>query len=227
MKILVLMSSVFLFCVATARAADDQTVESATLMCQRGKLLFADDFDKPLGDAWRTAKGKWVVAGGAIQGSELKSDMHGAVTRHVMKLHDAVIQYSFKLEGARVTTFSLNDAKGHCCRVLINRAGFSVRKDDHDHEGPDQAVNLQTVKTPLQDGQWYTLVIELNGPEMLARLDGKQVGYGSHEAIDVEKTNFGLTVGGESASFKDLRVWEATVKTNWSATKAKFVKVPQ
>lgn len=227
MKTLVVMSSVCLICVVAARAANDRADGPETLMCQRGKLLFSDDFDNPLGKAWRTAKGKWEVAGGVIQGSELKSDMHGAVTRHAMTLHDAVIQYSFKLDGARATTFSINDAKGHCCRVLINRAGFSVRKDDHDHDGPDRAVNLQTVKTPLQDGQWHTLVIELHGPELLARLDGNQVGYGSYEAIDVDKTNFGLTVGGESASFKNLRVWDATVKTDWPATKAKFAKAAQ
>ena len=109
-------------------------------MCERGKLLFGDDFDKPLGTAWRTAKGKWEVVGGAIQGSELKSDMHGAVTRHGMKLHDAVIQYSFKLEGARATTFSLNDATGHCCRVLSGLTRFSALSS---RAGLDAAISIR------------------------------------------------------------------------------------
>jgi len=38
-----------------------------------------------------------------IQGSELKADVHGAVTRHAMKLHNAVIQYSFKFEPRAVS----------------------------------------------------------------------------------------------------------------------------
>jgi len=198
--------------------------EAETLMCQRGKLLLADDFDKPLGAAWRVAKGKWEVAGGAVQGSELKADNHGAVIRANVKLHNAVIQYSFKLEGAKTTTFSINDAKGHNSRVIINAAGFSARKDDHDHKGPDKAVVLQTVKTKISDGAWHTIVIEVNGPELLARLDDKQVAYGEHEAIDVNKTNIGLTVAGQSVSFKNLRIWEASEKPNWPAAKAKLVK---
>ncbi len=33
---------------------------------------------------------------------------------------------------------------------------------------------------------------------------------------------FGLTVGGESVSFEDLRILEATAKDDWPATKAKL-----
>lgn len=196
--------------------------KAETLMCERGKLLLSDDFDKPLGNAWRVLKGKWEVAGNAIQGSELKADMHGAVIRANLSLHNAVIQYSFMLEGAKTTTFSINDAKGHNSRVIINAAGFTARKDDHDHAGPDEAAILQTVKTPIRDGDWHTLVIEINGPEFLARLDGEQVAYGSHDAIDVDKTDIGLTVGGESVSFKYLQIWEATPKADWPATKTKL-----
>lgn len=210
---------------STASAAEPAKTgqEAETLMCERGKLLLSDDFDKPLGKPWRVAKGKWEVAGGAVQGSELKADMHGAVIRANLPLHNGVVEYSFLLEGAKATTFSINDAKGHNSRVIINSAGFTARKDDHDHAGPDEAAVLQAVKTPIGDGQWHTLVIEFNGPEFLARLDGKQVAYGSHAAIDVAKTNVGLTVGGQSVSFKNLRIWEATPKADWATTKARLL----
>ncbi|MDA1052862.1 MAG: hypothetical protein O3C40_20610 [Planctomycetota bacterium] len=213
----------FTVLVSMSAAAEPTKVDAETLMCERGKLLLSDDFDEPLGKAWRALKGKWEVAGEAIQGSELKADMHGAVIRANLPLHNAVIQYSFMLEGAKTTTFSINDAKGHNSRVVINAAGFTARKDDHDHAGPDEAAVLRAVKTPIRDGEWHTLVIEINGPDFLARLDGKQVAYGSHDAIDVDKTNIGLTVGGESVSFKQLRIWEATPKSTWPATKAKLV----
>ncbi|MCA9267372.1 MAG: hypothetical protein KDA41_02830, partial [Planctomycetales bacterium] len=91
---------------------------------------------------------------------------------------------------------------------------------------PDEAVQLQKVDVAVAEGQWHTLVIELSGPELLARLDGKQVAYGTHAAIDVAKTNIGLTVGGQSVSFKNLRVWEATAKADWPTTRAKYLPEP-
>lgn len=205
-------------------AADGEKKTAAeTLMCERGKLLLSDDFQKPFASPWKVAKGKWEVVDGAIQGSELKADMHGAVVRTNVAARNLVIQYSFKLAGTKQTTLSINDAQGHNSRVLINKAGISARKDDHDHTGPDKAEMLQTVATPIAEGEWHTLVVEINGPEFLARLDGKQVAYGSHAAINVDKTNIGLTVAGESASFKDFRIWEATPKADWAATKAKVI----
>ncbi len=119
-----------------------------TLMCERGKLLVSDDLNQPLGNHWKAAKGKWEVVGGATQGSELKADMHGAVMRTNVPVKNAVIQYSFKLQGAKTTSLSINDAKGHNSRVIITPTGFSARKDDHDHAGPDQAALLQAIKTP-------------------------------------------------------------------------------
>jgi hypothetical protein len=107
--------------------------------------------------------------------------------------------------------------------VLITAEGFTARKDDHDHAGPDKAAVLQAVKSPIRTGEWHTLVVEINGAEFLARLDGKHVAYGSHEAINVDKTNIGLTVAGESASFKNLRIWDGKPKADWAANKAKLV----
>ena len=215
----------FMICVSMTVAAEPPKIatETETLMCERGKLLLSDDFDKPLGTAWRAAKGKWEIVDGATQGAELKADMHGAVVRTNLPIRNAVIQYSFKLDGAKTTSFSINDAKGHNSRVIITSDGFTARKDDHDHKGPDAAAVLQAVKTPITKGEWHTLVIEINGAEFLARLDGEHVAYGSHDAINVDKTNVGLTVSGESVSFKNLRIWEATPKTDWATTKAKLV----
>jgi hypothetical protein len=206
--------------VAMPLPADEST--EPTLMAERGKLLFADDLDAAPGAAWRIGPGRWEAAGGALSGSERASDNHGAVIRHAMPFRDAVIRYSFRLDGARGTTLSINTAKAHLCRVLVDANSFSVRKDDADKQGPDKAVVFQTVKVPVAPGTWHTLVVELCGEEMLATLDGEHVAYGSHPALGVDKANLGLTVSGTSASFKGLRAWEARRKPDWEATKAKL-----
>ena len=216
-----------LVCLALLRLsanAADSTPEPKTLMTERGKLLFSDDLARPLGKEWRTAKGKWGAVDGALRGAEIKDEVHGAVTRHVMPFHDIVIQYSFKLDGARGTSLSINDAKGHCCRLSLSPAGFQVQKDSHDRNMTDKAAVLEKRPAPIKPGEWHTIVLEVRGKEVLARLDGAAVAFGAHDSIDVVKANFGLTVAGESASFKDLRVWEALPNQDWEATKAKLVE---
>ena len=68
--------------------------------------------------------------------------------------------FSFRLGGARQITLSVNDAREHVCRGLINPKGFVVRKDDHDHEGPNKAVVLARVPMALATGEWHTAVVE-------------------------------------------------------------------
>ncbi|MBI3467423.1 MAG: hypothetical protein HY000_30815 [Planctomycetes bacterium] len=205
-------------------AAAGETAEAKTVMTNRGKLIFSDAFGSPLEKPWNVAKGAWDIVDSAVQVRELKSDHHGAVARRALPVADFVAQYSFKLDGAKSTTFSVNCPQGHCCRVSITPNSLVVRKDSHDHNRADKAVTLGQQRVQIAPGVWHTLVIEIHGPELLATLDGKTVAYGSHESIAVTKSNIGLTVAGESASFKDLRVWEAQPNSQWAANKEKLLK---
>lgn len=195
--------------------------EPKTLLAQPGANLLSDDLKTaPDGKEWKAAKGKWEIADGALRAAELPADKHGAVSRRPLKFTDAVIQYEVKIEGAKGTTLSINDAKGHNCRVSINAAGFSVTKDDHDHEGPDKAVAFGRRALTLKPGEWHTVRMEVVGDTVLGTVDDAPPVFGSHEMIAVEKTNFGLTVAGESASFRNLKVWAAQPNPAWEKTKA-------
>lgn len=184
-------------------------------MTQRGELLISDDLNQPPAAPWRTSKGRWQIVDGALQSAELKSDMHAAVNRRAFKFTNAIFQFDFKLDGAKMVSLSINDAKEHVCRVLVQPGRFVVRKDDHDHEGPDQAVTFASEAVTLAPGTWHTITLELHGREMLARLDGTLVGYGAHDLIATEKHNFGFTCAGETASFRNLRVWDARPNPAW------------
>ncbi len=194
----------------------------ATRMLVPGKSLLSDDLAVSLGKEWKVAKGKWDASDGAVRVAELPADMHGAVARRDVPLKAAVVAYEFKFDGAKVTSLSVNGPKGHVCRVLVRPNGFTVQKDDQDgKKGDDKAVPLATVETPVKAGEWHTLVIELRGADLLATLDGKHTAYGSHPAIDTGRTNLGLTVSGDSASFRKLRVYEAeAVRPDWESTRA-------
>lgn len=190
------------------------------LMTSRGKLLFSDDFSEgPVAKNWKVAKGQWEIVDGALKGVELKADNHAAAVRHAMDFHDGIFQFSFKLDGARMTAFMLNRKGGHVCRVVINPTGFVVNKDGNPAKG-EKAVALATVKTPLNAGQWYTMLVEVQGSQILARIDDSHVGFGEHEGINVDKNDFGMPVAGDSASFRNIRVWKALPNTSFN--KAQF-----
>ncbi len=218
-----LAASPLILAAALSAAEPTATTPAATHMVERGKVLFHDDLTTKPGPAWKVGKGRWEVVDGALRGSELKADMHGAVMRHAQNFRNAVVQYSFKLDGCRQTTFSVNATKGHLCRCVINANGFAVQKDSSDHGATDKPAVLERKAVAIKPGVWHTIVIELQGKEMLACLDGEHVVFGSHDALDKPKANFGLTVAGESASFKDLTVWEAEPSKDWEAAKAKLL----
>ncbi len=200
-----------------ASAADPDTMIAA-----KGELLLSEDFaapvepakvekGKPWTSGWRLKPGKWEVADRGLNGSEVPADKHGAVARYPLAFQDVVIQYDVRLDGTRQTTLSINDQKEHVCRVLINPAGFSAQKDDHDHDGPDQAKPFGKVALPISAGEWKTVVLEIVGEEIVAHIDGKSVS-GTDPLIGTAKANFGFTVAGESSGIRNLRVWKATAK---------------
>jgi hypothetical protein len=214
----------YAFFLASAFAADADA--PSTLLATAGKLVFHDAMTvESEGKAevkWRTAKGKWTRSSESVSVEELESDKHGAVGRVPVKLSNFVLAVDVRLDGAKVATISINDAKEHVARVGLSPNGFLVRKDDHDHDGPDLAVTFFNSPEKLEAGKWHSVVLEMVGDTMLATLDGKITGWGSHELFKVEKANPGLTVAGQSASFRNFRIWEAAAepKEGWNERKA-------
>lgn len=194
----------------------------ATKMLVPGRVVLSDDLTASFGKDWKVAKGKWDMSSAGVRVAELPADMHGAVARRDVPLKSVVVAYEFKLDGAKLTSLSVNGPKGHVCRVLVRPTGFTLQKDDQDgKKGDDKAAPLNTVTTPIAVGEWHTLVVELRGADMVATLDGKHTTHGSHPAIDKERTNLGLTASGETVTFRRLRVWEAeAVRSDWEATRA-------
>ena len=115
---------VFAVAVGVSTAAEPTAAAPPqTVMLTTGKVLLDEPLSATLGKDWKVGKGKWEVTDGAIRGAELKDDMHGAVARRNIAVKDAVIAFSFKLDGARQISLSLNASKGHVSRVRITPIG--------------------------------------------------------------------------------------------------------
>ncbi len=195
------------------KIAEQPKPSTAPVMAMAGKLLFSDDFSAIAGD-WRHPMGDWEAKDGVLKGAELAKDDHGAVFKRKLPFKNAIIEFSFKLDGAKGISLSIDDEKEHVCRMSMNAAGFTVQKDDHDHDGPDKGMQFDRLSTEFKAGEWYTARIEILGDEMLGQI-GEEIGFGSHELIGTDKAKLGFTVAGQSAEFKDLKVWEALPNEGW------------
>jgi hypothetical protein len=200
-----------LFIIVNVLLAED------VFLAKSGKVLFQDDFAK-LDSAWSTKIGNWKVENGIFTGSEKTENKHQAVSRKMLNFSNAVFSFDFQLANSKAISLSLNDAKEHVARLSINKDGWTLQKDDHDHEGPDKAVIFEAKKVALDTKVWHHARVEIVGSEIFACVDDMKT-FGSHPLIACAKANFGFTVGGEPASFKNLVVAEALPNENWAKIK--------
>jgi hypothetical protein len=188
-------------------------------MTKRGELVFADGFDA-LKD-WTGNKGKWVLEDGRLKAAEIAADMHHPARGRKAAYHDAVFQFSFRLQGAKWLGVGFDD-KEHVCRAIVTPTSFRVQKTTG--IGPTtKTVKLDERKKDFDPERWYTMVVEISGNEILARIDGDAVALGEAEGIDVDKLRIALISGGEWAWFDDVKLWKAEKDSAWPARKAQVL----
>ncbi len=198
------------------------TAELKTLMCERGKLLFSDDFTAAsFAKNWYADFGTWECRDGAVTASG-PGDKHHPIKAHRMALTDAIVQVDFRFDGADWLGVGWdNEKRGHVVRCNIHPAKWDVSrwfglipgsKDD----------TLDGHAADLAPGRWYTLVWETHGTESLASIDERLVCYGHAEGIDLAKSQLDLFSSngpGQVAAFAHLRVWEvAGLMPAWERT---------
>jgi hypothetical protein len=174
----------------------------------RGQVIFSEDFSGPtLAKGWGGKPGKWEMVDGAVKVSELPEDKHAAVRRHPLQYHDAIFEFSFELDGAKMVALSLNNKGGHVCRLMVNPKGLTLQVDQPNASSELKAVRLATSATPVEPGKWHKAVVEVHGPRMIAQIDDAPPISGENPRVDVDKADLGFPVGGVSAKIKDVKVY--------------------
>jgi hypothetical protein len=211
------------FSLLLAIHADAQTKDAPqTLMLQPGKLLVSEDLNQPLGKEWFGNPGDWKIVDGVLRGSERADDMHAAVRRRNVKFDHAVVAFQLRLENAKAMSLSMNAEKGHVCRVRVAPDGLTVQRDK-DKVKNEKPVQLDKANVKIDPKVWHTMIVEMSGKEMVARLDRKHVAFGVHDGLTATKHSVGFTVQGDGVSFKNLRVYEGSPMSSWEATKTKLI----
>ena len=217
-----------------AASAAEPLPDVSPLLTKPGKLLFREDLtevpherdkqNKVRRGGWQSGKGKWEIKDGVLIGAEKPEEHHGGMlTKPGLAFHNAAIAVSFRLDGARGITLDANSqALGRIIAVTVSSTSLKLSVS---LSGGDKMEVLDTVPLNLEPGTWRTLVLEMQGKDVLASIDGKQIVFGANERVDVNKTSVQLRVGGESVAFRNLRVWETEPSDAWDATKAKLLEV--
>ncbi|MSU48427.1 MAG: DUF1080 domain-containing protein [Opitutus sp.] len=217
------------------RVSAGEEILPRTVMAGRGRLIFSEDFAGPVAHAkeapasreqktWRTAIGKWDFTAQGLIGAQIKGE-HSAINILNLSFQDAVIQFDAQVNGCNRCIFRVNDPQDgravgeHLCRVTLRADGLVAQKDDHDHAGPDTAVIFGEIKRRFKSGEWKTVLIELHGDEMVVTVDGETIA-GRHPFLTRPKANIGFGVTGQSAAFRNLRVWEAVLRRDWPQRRA-------
>lgn len=193
-----LASLLLLSAASTTLAADEKP-----LLAIPGKVIYENKLDTAPGSPWKFAKGKWELVDGVMRGSELVEDKHGAVARLPNQLSNFIIEYEFKLEGARTTSLSINALKDHMARIAITSKSVTIQRDDNDHDGPDKAVVFARFPAEISPGVWHKVRLEMVDDKMLGQVGGLTA-WGASELFTTPKAAPGFTVGGESVDFRNL-----------------------
>ncbi|MCX7008299.1 MAG: hypothetical protein NTY53_13810 [Kiritimatiellaeota bacterium] len=203
---------------ATALAGDVQP-----LMVQRGASWLDESFSGSLDtNIWKVAIGAWKVESGTLVGTERPEDHHPAVIKTPFTNITAVAQFSFMLKGDARLHFGLNDAGGHNSSIQI-RPDAVVMNKNADRKNPrTYAPVLDETGAALAPDVWHTMIVELDGADMLARVDDKLFVCGAHPGINKVKTDLALAVSG-AALFRNVQLWHATPSPDWPAEKSKLL----
>src|SRR5204863_1089566 len=194
----VLTAVAFLCCSAVSAAEPSPDVKP--LLTTPGKLLFSEDLREVPHErdkqnktkrGWQSGKGKWEIKDGVLVGAEKPEEHHGGMlTKPRLAFHDATVQVSFRLDGATGITLDANSqALGRIIAASVSSTELTLARS---LAGGDKLEVLDKVPLKLEPGTWHTLLLELQGADVVASIDGTQVVFGSGERIDVDKTSVQL-----------------------------------
>ena len=175
-----------------------------------GKLVVEEDFaGSALPKAWTTAKGDWQPRDGVMIGKEKKEDQHPAVLILGQNNHNSIIRFSFKLDGTDGFALSFNSAKGHLFRIQVGTGGIEINKDRDKKDPKSRGVVLGKTEGKFEKGQWYTMLVEVQGGTVAVQTDNGVKLSASNPELDVDKTGYRFVMRKAAFALDDVRVWEA------------------
>lgn len=182
--------------------------------------------------AWRAKGHKQVdLVDGAMHVTRHAEADHGVAIFHNVAFRDGVVELKFKLEKDDDLGLDFVDRQlktvhaGHLCmaRVRLNKLMITDSKTGAmdlkirerrlaGDKSPEltRLIRSKTASFPLEleAGQWYTLLVEVDGDQMRVSLDGKLIGKFQSEGIAHPTKRMITLAVNKSAWVDDVKVWK-------------------
>jgi hypothetical protein len=191
---------------------------------------------KPLGFAsgytgWRYnagptqgKSGRWELHDGVFTGIESPDAHHPATASFGIRYTNAIIQCEVRLDDVpdegrqyRSLFVKATDAKDYICALNVGGSGLNALVYDDSKIDPKtrQRAKFPPVRAavPIHLNEWHTVVLEIQGDELVATLDGKSVTLGN--ALLAADKHSVMLGAGTQASFRNFRIWEALPNPDW------------
>ncbi|MGB0581017.1 MAG: hypothetical protein ACPGVU_15065 [Limisphaerales bacterium] len=203
-------------------------------LAEKGKLLFADDFERTDLGQWKVIIPGFKVKDGVLVATQDRAD-HGSVGRVYVPMQDLIMSFRFKLTGSPRFNLVFDDKNhkgshaGHIVRVayaqrqirlgddkegIMRNDIFKMRRNPETKEAADKLLigRGSNVKATLEQDRWYTTTIEIVGDEMRVSLDGKPIGYLKSPGLaHSTKQSVHFTVSDNATHFDDVKIWNASL----------------
>jgi hypothetical protein len=199
--------------------------EPKVWMALRGPLLWEEPFSGgAYAKEWSLYKGRFVVEKDQLKVAENPSDGHLPTMTRNFKESNVIIQFAFKFEGAKWIGMQLDDAtndakKEHVAQLTIQPDGFRIEKMTG--FGPTtKNMVLDQKKMKFEPGSWHTMVWEIQGDEMVATVDDKEMVLAKADGMTLVRSRVQLVSAGEWAWFDEIKVWKGETDPKWAKKRA-------
>jgi hypothetical protein len=184
---------------------------------KKGTLLLEERFaGVTIPAGWTKNTGKISVADGALHVSQLASDNHIGAFRKAVPVKDCVVQLDFKFNGATMFHVGFDPApgelkkKGHLFALAITPAGWTLTENPDKADPKSKNVVHAKAATKFEPGQWFTLMLEMKGNDVVARVDGKPPLRATAKDFHVKKPGLVFRAGGkddQEVLIDNVKVW--------------------
>lgn len=195
------------------------------LMCERGELLFSDDFDPATtSDRW-FYRGEFALRDGALVRTEVNRKKNNQrVFLKEAAFHNTIVQFDFRFDGETSDLRLVTGSGGGYNTIVQIRPGHFQVNTASDKTAGIVPSYVGECAHKLERGKWYTITAEFFGDEIAVHLQGKHVITGTHPIIDRERKYLAFQFDKPSATIDKVRIWKATGHRNdWPQMREKLV----
>ncbi len=243
---LTLLTALLLAPLAALHAADAPKLEP--ILSNRGDVIFSDSFDGPMKPEWQPSmKTRFAIADGTLNGQpataedqakahDKKHDGKSPGIQLTVPMTDCIVHYAFKISD-KITAQRLvfNDGTsvagtGHISSLQLHlRTGASLSKKKNTKKEGDADEVLASNEWEPKPGQWYHVLQEMRGEEVVVQIEGGPTLIAKHPRFATAKTWLSLSTWGSggTVSYDDVQIWKAEPNPRWETTRAMLMPSPK